>query len=272
MVTPANRPHGGRPERHNRPWTSRPLRITTGRSRSTRDGWTPQRSMPRPPRCASRSSGSGGSSSSTSTTSSRAIPGSRHFTFLVSLHFILPGIVSLASLLATGPLWRVAFGLAGLTGMLAVIVGMRDIEALPGPVRGLGRAAWLGVPLYGIADARRDLPGPRAQRSSRWSHSRSRASSCWSSCCSASSSPGSCSPARSPTRRKRRRAWLIVNSQISHYRRRPRRTMLWALGSGAAKGLRGLTPRLGCRVPCRAASQWPLAACGRAGDAGDGEG
>ena len=63
-------------------------------------------------------------------------PGSRHFTFLVSLHFILPGIVSLASLLATGPLWRVAFGLAGLTGMLAVIVGMRDIEALPGPVAG----------------------------------------------------------------------------------------------------------------------------------------
>jgi hypothetical protein len=77
-------------------------------------------------------------------------PGSRHFTFLVSLHFILPGIVSLASLLATGALWRVAFGLAGLTGMLAVIVGMRDIEALPGPVRGLGRAAWLGVPLYGL--------------------------------------------------------------------------------------------------------------------------
>jgi hypothetical protein len=76
--------------------------------------------------------------------------GSRHFTFLVSLHFILPGIVSLASLLATGPLWRVAFGLAGLTGMLAVIVGMRNIEALPGPVRGLGRAAWLGVPLYGL--------------------------------------------------------------------------------------------------------------------------
>jgi hypothetical protein len=76
--------------------------------------------------------------------------GMRRFTFLVSLHFIVPGLVSLASLLATGPLWRVAFGLAGLTGMAAVIVGMRDLAARPGPLRGLGRAAWLGVPLYGL--------------------------------------------------------------------------------------------------------------------------
>lgn len=77
-------------------------------------------------------------------------PGSRTFTFLVSLHFIVPGLVSLASLLATGALWRVAFGLAGLTGMAAVIVGMRNVAARPGPLRGLGRAAWLGVPLYGL--------------------------------------------------------------------------------------------------------------------------
>jgi hypothetical protein len=77
-------------------------------------------------------------------------PGTRRFTFLVSLHFIVPGLVSLASLLATGPLWRVAFGLAGLTGMAAVIVGMRDVAARPGPLRILGRAAWLGVPLYGL--------------------------------------------------------------------------------------------------------------------------
>lgn len=77
-------------------------------------------------------------------------PASRRFTFLVSLHFILPGIVSLASLIATGPLWRVAFGLAGVTGMLAVIAGMGDVASRPGPLRGLGRAAWIGVPLYGL--------------------------------------------------------------------------------------------------------------------------
>ena len=77
-------------------------------------------------------------------------PGSRRFAFLVSLHFILPGLVSLASLLATGPLWRVAFGLAGVTGMAAVIVGMREVASRPGPMRGLGRAVWLGLPLYGL--------------------------------------------------------------------------------------------------------------------------
>jgi hypothetical protein len=75
---------------------------------------------------------------------------SRRFTFLVSLHFIVPGIVSLASLLATGALWRVAFGVAGLTGVLAVITGMRDVASRPGPLRSLGRAAWLGVPLYAL--------------------------------------------------------------------------------------------------------------------------
>ena len=74
----------------------------------------------------------------------------RRFTFLVSLHFIIPGIVSLASLLATGALWRVAFGAAGVTGMLAVIAGMRDVASRPGPLRSLGRAAWLGVPLYAV--------------------------------------------------------------------------------------------------------------------------
>ena len=73
---------------------------------------------------------------STGTRSSQQ-PGSRRFTFLVSLHFIVPGIVSLASLLATGPMWRVAFGLAGVTGILAVIAGIRAVEALPGLVRGI---------------------------------------------------------------------------------------------------------------------------------------
>lgn len=78
---------------------------------------------------------------------------SRRFTFLVSLYFIVPGIVSLASLLATGALWRVAFGVAGLTGMLAVITGMREVASRPGPLRSLGRTAWLGVPLYGLLTA-----------------------------------------------------------------------------------------------------------------------
>jgi hypothetical protein len=76
-------------------------------------------------------------------------PMSRRFTFLVALHFIIPGLVSLASLLAAGALWRVAFGLAGLAGLAAVITGI-GVGTRAGPLRNLGRAAWIGLPLYAL--------------------------------------------------------------------------------------------------------------------------
>jgi hypothetical protein len=75
---------------------------------------------------------------------------SRRFAFLVSLHFIVPGLVSLASLIATGPMWRVAFGLAGLTGMAAAIAGMRAAASKPGLLAGVHQAGWLGIPIYGL--------------------------------------------------------------------------------------------------------------------------
>ena len=78
---------------------------------------------------------------------------SRRFTFLVSMHFMLPGLVSLASLLATGPLWRVAFGLAGLTGVAAAVAGTRAAGSMSGPLAGLRRTAWLGIPIYAVITA-----------------------------------------------------------------------------------------------------------------------
>lgn len=77
-------------------------------------------------------------------------PASRRFMFLVSLHFIVPGLVSLASLLATGPMWRVAFGLAGVTGILAAIAGIRAVRSMPGLLGGISGAVWLGIPIYGL--------------------------------------------------------------------------------------------------------------------------
>ncbi len=74
--------------------------------------------------------------------------GPRRFAFLVSLHFVLPGLVSLASLLATGALWRVAFGLAGVTGIAAAVIGLSDSTIRSGPLGRIGRVAWLAVPLY----------------------------------------------------------------------------------------------------------------------------
>src|SRR5215211_6596743 len=74
----------------------------------------------------------------------------RRFMFLVSLHFIVPGLVSLASLLATGPMWRVAFGLAGLTGIAAAIAGTRAGGPMSPLLAGLRRKAMLGIPVYGL--------------------------------------------------------------------------------------------------------------------------
>lgn len=83
---------------------------------------------------------------------------SRRFTFFVSLHFIVPGLVSAASLLATGPMWRVAFALAGLTGVAAAAAGMRAAAATPALNTGILRAGWLGVPIYGLVTVIALLP------------------------------------------------------------------------------------------------------------------
>ena len=74
----------------------------------------------------------------------------RRFMFLVSLHFIVPGLVSLASLLATGPMWRVAFGMAGLTGMFAAIAGTRAAGSISPLLAGLRLKALLAVPIYAV--------------------------------------------------------------------------------------------------------------------------
>src|SRR6185369_15763501 len=73
----------------------------------------------------------------------------RRFIFLVSLHFIVPGVVSLASLLATGPMWRIAFGLAGITGVIAAIAGTWASAAHP-VLADVRRWAWLGIPIYAL--------------------------------------------------------------------------------------------------------------------------
>jgi hypothetical protein len=80
-----------------------------------------------------------------------ADPVGRRLAFVVSLQFILPGLMSLISLL-TGeqPLvWRITFGTAGALGMLASVMGARSgPEANIAP--SIRRLLWLGLPLYAI--------------------------------------------------------------------------------------------------------------------------
>jgi hypothetical protein len=74
----------------------------------------------------------------------------RRFAFLVSLYFLLPGLISLAAIIAAGGiLWRFTFGAAGIAGILAVFVATRHTSAT-GTIRTLARWSWVAIPLYAI--------------------------------------------------------------------------------------------------------------------------
>jgi hypothetical protein len=81
-----------------------------------------------------------------------ADPARRRLSFVVSLHFILPGLMSLAALL-TGELplvWRITFGTAGVVGMVASVMGARGAGTSTGSTSSIGRWMWLGLPLYAV--------------------------------------------------------------------------------------------------------------------------
>jgi hypothetical protein len=77
-------------------------------------------------------------------------PGRRRLAFVVSLHFILPGLMSLGALLtADAPLiWRLTFATAGIAGMLAVVLASRGVAEPTGAIATVGRFEWLALPLY----------------------------------------------------------------------------------------------------------------------------
>jgi hypothetical protein len=79
-------------------------------------------------------------------------PGRRRLAFVVSLHFILPGLMSLGALL-TGDapiVWRLTFGTAGIAGMVAVVIASRGVTDPTGAIAAVGRFEWLALPLYAI--------------------------------------------------------------------------------------------------------------------------
>jgi hypothetical protein len=78
--------------------------------------------------------------------------GRRRLAFVVSLYFILPGLMSLAALL-TGDLpliWRLTFATAGIFGMLAAVLAARALEEPDGAAGSISRWMWLGLPLFAV--------------------------------------------------------------------------------------------------------------------------
>ena len=78
--------------------------------------------------------------------------GRRRLAFVVSLHFILPGLMSLGALLTgDAPLiWRLTFGTAGVAGMVAVVIASRGVSEPTGAIATIGRYEWLALPLYAV--------------------------------------------------------------------------------------------------------------------------
>lgn len=73
----------------------------------------------------------------------------RSFSLLVSLQFLLPGFISLASLAAGegSPLWRVVFAGAGLAGLGSVLIALWNRSRVTS-LGVVGRVAWLAAPAY----------------------------------------------------------------------------------------------------------------------------
>ena len=83
----------------------------------------------------------------------------RRLAFLVSLYFLLPGLVSLASLLiGGGPLWRLAFASAGVAGIAAVVIAGRGATDSR-TIRMLSRWSWIALPLYALLTMFAFAPG-----------------------------------------------------------------------------------------------------------------
>jgi len=73
----------------------------------------------------------------------------RAFSLLVSLQFMLPGFISLASLAAGegSPLWRLVFATAGIAGLASVLLALRS-RTRSMSLGLVGRVAWLAAPAY----------------------------------------------------------------------------------------------------------------------------
>lgn len=76
----------------------------------------------------------------------------RQMSYVVSMHFVLPGVMSVLSLVAPDVswLWRATFSIAGLLGLIGagfVVRTLRDDHDRPRIVRAI---EWVAIPIYAI--------------------------------------------------------------------------------------------------------------------------
>ena len=81
-----------------------------------------------------------------------ASDGRRHMSYSLSLHFLLPGIMCLVALVPDTAriIWRLAFGLSGLIGVIATILVITTTRADTGNMQLIRVGQWLIAPLYAL--------------------------------------------------------------------------------------------------------------------------
>jgi hypothetical protein len=88
--------------------------------------------------------------------------GGRAMAYVVSLHFVLPGAMSLLSLVAPDvpAMWRITFTTAGALGILATLLVVGTMRRHASSELGMVRLLqWVALPLYAAVTAVAAIPG-----------------------------------------------------------------------------------------------------------------
>lgn len=80
--------------------------------------------------------------------------------YAVTLHFLLPGLMAILSLIAPDQalIWRSTFVVAGLSGIVSVILVLRELQNDVAPPRAVRFFQWLALPTYAIVVVVAALP------------------------------------------------------------------------------------------------------------------
>jgi uncharacterized membrane protein len=78
--------------------------------------------------------------------------GGQAMAYVVSLHFLIPGTMSLLAMVAPDEplIWRGVFAIAGVLGVLSVVLISRQMAPVTRAARQARILAWVGVPVYAI--------------------------------------------------------------------------------------------------------------------------
>ena len=81
-------------------------------------------------------------------------PHHRRMAYVVSLHFMLPGTMSVLSLVDTGTFfWRLVFAFSGVAGIAGAMLVSTSISAELGARRLAGAMLWVALPVYALVVA-----------------------------------------------------------------------------------------------------------------------